>query len=255
MTEELLEQTIDTARQAGVAVMEIYRSGEFDVTTKNDDGRLSPLTKADKTAHDMIETGLKRISDYPVVSEEGEHGAGDGETFWLVDPIDGTKEFINKNGEFTINIGLIKNGNPVLGVVYAPAKKVMYFATVGSGAYKQEDGKQPVNIRAEYDGKVPTVVVSRSHLNDDTRKYLDGIGEHKKASMGSSLKLCLVAEGAASVYPRFAPTSLWDTAAADAVVRAAGGRVVDKDGSELTYRPEKSILNPHFIAKTKNWPD
>ena len=247
---ELLEQVTEIAHRAGDAVMEIYESGDFEVETKADQ---TPLTKADKAAHEIIQAGLKQISDYPVISEEGSHGAGDSDTFWLVDPIDGTKEFINKNGEFTINIGLIKNGAPVLGVVYAPAKKVMYFGATERGAYKQEDGGQPVSISAEYKGKIPTVVVSRSHLNDETQKFLDQLGEHEKVSMGSSLKLCLIAEGRAAFYPRFAPTSLWDTAAADAVVRAAGGKVTNADGSDLQYHPSQNILNPYFIAKAKNW--
>lgn len=244
----LLDQVIGLTRRAGTAVMEIYESGDFDVTLKNDDGFKSPLTKADKAAHEIIEAGLKQVSDYPVISEEGAHGAADSASFWLVDPIDGTKEFINKNGEFTINIGLVENGKPVLGVVYAPAKKAMYYGAVGEGAYKQADGQEPVKISSEYQNETPTVVVSRSHLNDETQKFLDKLGEHKKISMGSSLKLCLVAEGRASVYPRFAPTSLWDTAAADAVVRAAGGMVTDVDGAELKYVPGQSLLNPYFIA-------
>lgn len=244
-----LDQVVELARQAGAAVMEIYGSGDFDVTTKDDNNFKSPLTKADKAAHAIIEAGLQRMSNYPIISEEGSHDAGGSDTFWLVDPIDGTKEFISGNGEFTINIGLVKGGKPVLGVVYAPSKSVMYFGTA-DGAYRQEDGHKPVSISAGYKGKVPTVVVSRSHLNDGTQKFLDELGEHKKVSMGSSLKLCLVAEGKATVYPRFAPTSLWDTAAADAVVRAAGGQVADTNGAMLEYRPESGLLNPYFIAST-----
>jgi len=248
----LLEQVIEVAHQAGEAVMGIYESDEFEVTTKKDKDYESPLTAADKAAHEIIEAGLKRISDYPVISEEGSHKV-DGDTFWLVDPVDGTKDFISRNGEFTLNVGLIKNHKPVLGVVYAPAKKVMYFGTNGEGAYKQENGRQPASISAVYNGKTPTAVVSRNHLNDETLKFLDKIGIHKKVSVGSSLKLCLVAEGKAAVYPRLGPTSLWDTAAADAVVRAAGGTVTDINGSELEYRPEQDMLNPYFIVKAKNW--
>lgn len=246
--QELLDQVIGIARKAGLAVMEIYGSDNFRIEMKDDK---TPLTAADRAAHEIIETGLERISEWPVVSEEGSHQAGDNDTFWLVDPIDGTKEFINRNGEFTINIALIENGLPVLGVVYAPAKKILYYGAADQ-AYKQPDDGQPTRIIAEHKGRVPTVVVSRSHLNDETEAFLGKLGKHEKINMGSSLKLCLVAEGRAAVYPRFAPTSLWDTAAADAVLRAAGGKMTDTNGSTLEYHPERTILNPYFIASAKD---
>lgn len=245
--ERLLEDCKTLARQAGSAIMEIYESGDFEVEIKNDSFS-SPLTKADKVANQIIETGLRRISTYPVISEEGKHNFKDSAIFWLVDPIDGTKEFIKRNGEFTVNIGLIKDGKPVLGVVYAPAKKMMYFAAVKIGAYKQEDAKEPVGITATDRHAIPAVVVSRTHMDEETKKFLQRLGEHRIVSMGSSLKLCLVAEGQASVYPRFAPTSLWDTAAADAIVRAAGGTVTDLRGRNLVYSPIQSLLNPYFIV-------
>lgn len=245
--EQLLADCKALARHAGDAIMAVYKSDDFEVEIKNDNF-YSPLTKADRIANKVIEVGLRRISKYPIVSEEGNHSVENSDTFWLVDPIDGTKEFIKRNGEFTVNIGLIKDGKPVLGVVYAPAKKMMYFAAVKIGAYKQEDGKEPVRITATNQHAIPAVVVSRSHLDEETKKFLHRLGEHRIVSMGSSLKLCLVAEGQASVYPRFAPTSLWDTAAADAIVRAAGGTVTDLHGRNLVYSPIQSLLNPYFIV-------
>jgi len=244
---QMLEDCKALARQAGDAIMEVYKSDDFEVEIKND-SFYSPLTKADKIANKVIEVGLRRISKYPIVSEESNHSVKDSDMFWLVDPVDGTKEFIKRNGEFTVNIGLIKDGKPVLGVVYAPAKKIMYFAAVKIGAYKQEDGKEPVRIVTINRHAVSAVVVSRSHLDEETKKFLHRLGEQRIVSMGSSLKLCLVAEGQASVYPRFAPTSLWDTAAADAVVRAAGGTVTDLRGRNLVYSPTQSLLNPYFIV-------
>jgi 3'(2'), 5'-bisphosphate nucleotidase len=247
---DLLRGCIEIAKKAGAAVMDIYETDDFGVELKSDN---SPLTRADIASNRIIEAGLKQLSDYPIISEEGSHSIEDSNKFWLVDPIDGTKEFINRNGEFTVNIGLIENGKPILGVVYAPAKNVMYFGSSKTGAYKQKDGGQAVKITAEYHGKIPTAVASRSHRNDATNEFLEKLGEHKIISMGSSLKLCLVAEGTAAVYPRFVPTSLWDTAAADAVLRAAGGSVNNIDGSLLKYDPAK-IINPFFIAQVRNWP-
>lgn len=243
---QLLTNVAALARRAGEAAMDIYESGELGVEIKHEPGFASPLTKADKLANHIIEAGLRQFTDYPIISEESSHTADDN-TFWLVDPIDGTKEFINHNGEFTVNIGLIMDGRPVLGAIYAPAKKVLYFGIVGSGAFKQMDGQEAVRISAVYSGPIPTVLTSRSHINEQTESFLKKLGEHRAISMGSSLKLCLVAEGKATLYPRFSPTYLWDTAAADAVVRAAGGTVTDMNGEFLTYDPQ-NLRNPHFIV-------
>jgi 3'(2'), 5'-bisphosphate nucleotidase len=255
--DQLLEACIALARQAGVAIMEIYASGDFETEIKNEDNFISPLTKADKVSNGIIVSGLKRLSDFPVISEEGAHVAGNSTTFWLVDPIDGTKEFIKRNGEFTVNIGLVKNRKPILGVVYAPSKDVLYYGTNEGNAFKQENGKEPTRISAEYGNEIPTVIVSRSHQSEAAEKFLTKLGKHRTMSMGSSLKLCLVAEGKAIVYPRFTPTSLWDTAAAEAVVRAAGGSVTDFHGKDLPYDPARNMLNPFFIvaAKGKNYLD
>lgn len=244
---ELLEKVCGIAHKAGDGIMVIYESDDFDIKTKSDD---SPVTAADHTANKIIVEELQKISDYEIISEEGDHIAK-GEKFWLVDPLDGTKEFIKRNGEFTVNIALIDNGKPVLGVVYAPAKHVLYAGAEDIGSTKVDEGAK-ITINSEYEGDVPTVVASRSHRDEKVDKLLKAIGEHQEISMGSSLKLCLVAEGKAQLYPRIAPTMLWDTAAADAVVRAAGGEVLDLDGGPLKYEPEKNLKNPYFVAHTGN---
>ena len=244
---DLLDKVIDLAKVAGDAIMEVYESDDFDVEIKDDS---SPLTRADKAAHDVIVKGLAKISDYDIVSEEGESRSPETEAYWLVDPLDGTKEFVKRNGEFTVNIALIKDGRPVLGVVYAPVLDVYYCGDVlAKRAIKIEKGEQK-EIYATPAAGLPTIVVSRSHKDEQTQKLLDTIGECNEVAMGSSLKLCLVAEGAASLYPRLGPTSLWDTAAADAVVVAAGGAVKDLAGEMLRYNPQQNILNPYFVVES-----
>lgn len=252
MENTLLNQVVDIAKQAGDAIMDIYRSDDFDVETKSDEGYESPLTKADTNAHDVIEQGLNKISDYPVVSEEGEHIINGAEKFWLVDPLDGTKEFIKKNDEFTVNIALIDGSSPVLGVVLAPAKNLLYFADKETGAYKVDKNGLKTKINSEFIGEKPMVIASRSHRDERIGKLLDAINEHDEMSMGSSLKLCLIAEGKAQIYPRLAPTYLWDTAASHAVINIAGGRVRQLNGEELKYEPEKEMKNPFFVATTAN---
>lgn len=229
--------------------MEVYDSDDFEVELKSDN---SPLTKADKAANQIIVAGLKKISEYPIISEEGEKEASSDGAFWLVDPVDGTKEFVKRNGEFTVNIGLIKNSAPVLGVVLAPAKELLYFGAEGQGAFKQEDDEKPVEIKANFTGDVPVVFASRSHRDENMDKFLEELGEHKEMNMGSSLKICLVADGTAALYPRFAPTMLWDTAAAHAILNAAGGTLKQTAGQPLPYNPAE-LTNPFFIARTTNW--
>lgn len=241
-----LESVIDLAKLAGEAVLEVYNQDDHRVELKEDD---SPITKADKASNDIITKGLSKISELPIISEENETKTVDSDRFWLVDPLDGTKEFIKRNGEFTVNIALIDNQEPILGVVYAPAKNVLYAAD-DSGAFKESTrGKEP--IKAVYKKPTPTVIVSRSHRDKMIEEFLGELGECKQISMGSSLKLCLIAEGRASHYPRFAPTYTWDTAAADAIVRAAGGSVKDLHGKPLVY-PPKVQKNPFFISKGEN---
>ncbi len=246
--DDLAEAICHIARGAGDIIMSVYNSDDFDIQIKAGN---FPVTRADKAADKFISDELKKISNLPVISEEGESNADVGDEFWLVDPLDGTREFIDKNGEFTVNIGLIKNGKPAMGVVYAPAISELYVGTVGEGAYKQSS-KGAEKLSALFQDKIPIVVVSRSHKDETTTKLLKKIGKHQEIKMGSSMKLCLVAEGRAMLYPRLAPTYLWDTAAADAVVRAAGGTVQDLGGNELVYDPKISIKNPYFVVATKN---
>jgi 3'(2'), 5'-bisphosphate nucleotidase len=248
-----LEDVVNIAVEAGRRILDIYER-QFDVTRKEDG---SPLTDADRTAHDVIVSRLAALTpEIPVLSEESaaidyRERAG-WKYFWLVDPLDGTKEFVNRNGEFTVNIALIEDGAPALGVVYVPVTGVCYLAVRGRGAWKETGGCNRATIRARaYRGGRATVVASRSHRGDAVDRFLANLksreGEYDTASLGSSLKLCRVAEGAADVYPRLGPTSEWDTAAAQCVVESAGGRVTDLDGQPLRYN-KPNILNPWFLV-------
>lgn len=242
----MLEQICQLAREAGDAIMQVYQGEKpLDATSKSDD---SPVTAADIAAHRIIVSGLQRLAaDIPVISEEDppawevrQHWT----RYWLVDPLDGTKEFLKRNGEFTVNIALIDAGKPVMGVVYAPVPNTLYAAADGK-AWKEECGvRKEIQVR---DARPPRVVVSRSHGGDDEMKeYLQQLGEHQTTSVGSSLKFCLVAEGEAQLYPRFGPTNIWDTAAGHAVAVAAGAQVHDWQGKTLDYTPRESFLNPGF---------
>ncbi|NHH99932.1 3'(2'),5'-bisphosphate nucleotidase CysQ [Oceanimonas sp. MB9] len=259
ITQELLNQTDALARQAGDAIMEIY-GRDFAVEHKEDN---SPLTEADAAAHQIIVNGLNTLPlTAPILSEEdtaGFAGADDQGRYWLVDPLDGTKEFIKRNGEFTVNIALIEQGEPVLGVVYAPALGLGYMAAKGLGAFKTEGNGEPEAIRVveHKEGQPWRVVGSRSHAGGELPALLAKLGEHELVAMGSSLKLCLVAEGKADVYPRLGPTSLWDTGAAQCVVEQAGGRVLQLNGEPLGYANTREVLNPYFLALGENgvdWP-
>ncbi|HBV40264.1 MAG TPA: 3'(2'),5'-bisphosphate nucleotidase CysQ [Erwinia sp.] len=241
----MLENICQLARDAGVAIMQIYDGqAPLDVTKKSDD---SPVTAADIAAHKVILQGLTTLTpDVPVLSEEDPPGwevRQHWQRYWLVDPLDGTKEFIKRNGEFTVNIALIEKGKPVLGVVYAPVTDVMYSAAEGK-AWKEEGGvKAQIHVR---EARPPLVVVSRSHSDSELEDYLNQLGEHQTVAIGSSLKFCLVAEGKAQLYPRFGPTNIWDTGAGHAVALAAGAHVHDWQGKTLDYAPRESFLNPGF---------
>ncbi len=245
----MIKDLITLSKKAGEAILEYYND-DIDVEKKDDN---SPLTKADMAAHHVIVDGLKKLAPgIPVISEES--GVADYETrkewkkYFLVDPLDGTKEFIKKNGEFTVNIALIEDNEPVLGVVHLPAKNITYYGGKNIGAYKLEEGKQPAVIshRRYNKTKPATIVVSRSHGSDETIKTLNEIGieVEKEVPSGSSFKLCLVAEGKADLYPRLGPTMEWDTAAGDAVYRYSCKPVPAK--SSLKYN-KKSLKNPGFI--------
>ena len=241
----MLDNICQLARKAGDAIMNIYDGqAPLDVSHKSDD---SPVTAADIAAHKVILQGLSaHYPDIPILSEEDPPGwdvRQHWQRYWLVDPLDGTKEFIKRNGEFTVNIALIEAGKPVLGVVYAPASDVMYSAAEGK-AWKEEGGvRLQIGVREAHP---PLVVVSRSHSDTELEDYLNHLGEHQTVAIGSSLKFCLVAEGKAQLYPRFGPTNIWDTGAGHAVAIAAGAHVHDWQGKTLDYAPREAFLNPGF---------
>lgn len=252
------------AVKAGWEILDVYDSGDFEIELKQDK---SPLTVADKKSHRVIVEGLTKLNEgIPVLSEEGKHRPyGERKSWeyvWVVDPLDGTKEFIRRNGEFTVNIALVHRGVPVLGVIYAPVLDVIYYAAVGIGSFKVEEARKHMSgdvyagaVRLPIDTRGDTVyvVASRSHMSLETEEYVNEVrqkyGRVDIKSSGSSLKLCLVAEGKADVYPRFASTMEWDTCAGQVVVEQSGGKVVQVDsGARLTYNKE-NLLNPWFVAK------
>jgi 3'(2'), 5'-bisphosphate nucleotidase len=246
----LLEPVAELAQQAGEKILVVYNSDEFSVEEKADK---SPLTAADLASHHAIVDGLTALTpDIPILSEESASlpytERSTWQTYWLVDPLDGTREFIKRNGEFTVNIALIEDGVPVLSVVYVPVTGVSYLACKGQGAFKQEAGERRA-IKVRKLGTGPLMVVgSRSHRGESLNQFLEKLGEHEMVGMGSSLKLCLVAEGAADIYPRLGPTTEWDTAAAQCVVEQAGGYVTDTSMQPLRYNTKDSLLNPFFLV-------
>ena len=255
-----LHLAADAAIAAGSAILKIYDSGDFDVQKKGDD---SPLTRADLASHEVIAAALA-ATGIPLLSEEGrdipfaERSAWS--RLWIVDPIDGTKEFIKRNGEFTVNIALVEDGLPVLGVIYVPVSRALYLGVVGEGAWKVEveDGGA---WSLEGGSKLPlpkgdrpfTVVASRSHLSPETEEFIEQLraqyGTVESISRGSSLKLCMVAEGLADCYPRFAPTMEWDTAAGQAICMAAGFDVVDQRTEATMRYNREDLLNAWFLVK------
>jgi 3'(2'), 5'-bisphosphate nucleotidase len=250
---------IDLARLAGEAIIDIY-STDFAVETKDDE---SPLTKADLAAHRIIAAGLRELTpDIPLLSEESVPPdfatRSAWQRYWLVDPLDGTKEFINRNGEFTVNIALIDGHRPVFGVVVVPAERTAYWGDTAAGvAFKQgAEGTEPLRGRPVNEREPLVVVASRSHGGERLENYLDQVGREfagvSRTPVGSSLKLCILAEGRADLYPRLGPTSEWDIAAAHAVLEAAGGAVWAVDGSPITYNAKESFLNPEFFAVADN---
>ncbi len=251
----MIEKIIAIAEQAGEAILEIYQQ-DFSVEIKSDD---SPLTQADKNANAVIVAGLKAIApEIPIISEENKLTdyaiRKDWTQCWMVDPLDGTKEFIKKNGEFTVNIALIENGVPVMGVVHVPAQGITYFAEKGKGSHKKEDGIiQTLNIRALAADGVLKIVGSRSHQTPELMEYVEKqknvFSQVEFVAAGSSLKFCLLAEGKADVYPRLGPTMEWDTCAGQIVATEAGAVVLRWDnGAPLEYNRE-NLLNPYFIVK------
>ena len=253
--QELLGDVIKIARQAGKKIMEIYNTDDFDVQFKGDD---SPLTKADLAAHNIIVNFLEqKYPQIPCLSEESTEIKYQDRKQWtecfVIDPLDGTKEFIARNGEFTVNIALQENGKTKLGVIYLPVADVIYYAAEGIGAFKQEQDNQANKIQVrklqQKEGKNHfTVVASRRHGLDRVETLCQNFASFDLTSRGSSLKMCMVAEGSADLYPRLALTSEWDTAAAQAIVEQAGGKIVQLDFSDMTYNQKESLLNPFFLV-------
>jgi 3'(2'), 5'-bisphosphate nucleotidase len=245
-----IDAVIDIARQAGEAILSVYNT-DFSVEEKSDK---SPLTEADMAAHKIIVQRLAELTpEIPLLSEESAdipfETRSNWQRYWLIDPLDGTREFVKRNGEFTVNIALIEGHEPVLGVVYVPVMALTYFGQRGQGAFKQAKGEDPVPIQVQAELRRPVQVAgSRSHAGDSLKQFLVNLGEHEIVSMGSSLKICLVAEGKADVYPRLGLTSEWDTAAAQAVVEAAGGRITKTDMDPLLYNTKETLLNPFFFV-------
>ncbi len=251
---KLLPQIEAIAKQAAGEILKIYHSKDFGIEIKND---RSPLTQADLAAHHTIVNALKVLTpNIPVLSEESAtipfSTRKTWQKYWLIDPLDGTKEFIKRNGEFTVNIALIENHKPVLSVVHVPVTDCIYSAADGLGAFK--DGTK-IQVKKPA-SSIPIVVGSRSHISEDVQHYLKQLGEHEMTAMGSSLKFCLVAEGQADLYPRLGLTSEWDTAAAQCIVEQAGGRVVTLDDKSLQYNTKDSLLNPYFMVygdESRQW--
>lgn len=251
------QQVREAVFRAGEAILGVYAADGVGLRLKAD---ASPLTEADALSNAVLCRELRDVNEYPVLSEEGaEFGWPERrcwQTYWLIDPLDGTKEFLKRNGEFTVNVALVHMGRPVFGVVHAPALGVTYFATAGSGAYKQSGSGAPVAIQAAMPpvgGERPwRIVGSRSHRSEAFDAFLAGYPGAELVCMGSSLKLCLVAEGSADLYPRLGLTSEWDTAAAQAVAEAAGAEVVvHETGAPLTYNQKESLLNPFFVVRAR----
>ena len=250
ITADLREAVIAISRQAGAAILGVY-STAFEVSTKDD---ASPLTAADLAAHRIIVAGLQRLTpDLPVLSEESVGVDWEARrhwpSYWLVDPLDGTREFVKRNGEFSVNIALIHKGAPVFGVVQAPVGGQVWHALRGENAYRR-DGQRDTQLRTRVPACAPLrVAASRSHRDARTQDALERMGEIEEVALGSSLKFCRIAEGDLDVYPRFGPTSEWDTAAGQCVLQAAGGALLAADtGKPFRYNRRESLLNGDFIA-------
>ena len=254
---ELINPIVDLAVDAGKAILEVYAT-DFDVQEKGDE---SPLTQADLASHFCIVKGLSALTpDIPVISEEEGLPSfaerGQWQRYWLIDPLDGTKEFVNRNGEFTVNIALIDSNRPIFGVVHVPIQDKTYIGCEGHGSELREGGTTTSISVADVSSDPVRIVGSRSHRGSSLDAFLEKVGESDMLPMGSSLKFCVVAEGRADIYPRLGLTSEWDTAAAQAVVEQAGGKVLELDGKPLSYNAKEDILNPWFIvigATDRDW--
>ena len=253
-----LAAVVAISQKAGEAILAIYKT-DFCIEKKADQ---SPLTQADLAAHHIIVQGLQNLTpDIPILSEESAYidfaQRRQWHSYWLVDPLDGTREFVKRNGEFTVNIALIEDQRPVLGIIYAPVLDVTYVgAGLGMAWKKRSDTDyKPIQVRS-FNAEQAVVAGSRSHRGSSLEQFLSRLGKHQLISMGSSLKSCLVAEGTADVYPRFGPTSEWDTAAAQAIVESAGGQLITLDGQAMRYNTKAALTNPSFMViadKHQDW--
>lgn len=253
---DVKDSLLKIAKDAGDAIMEVYADeSSFQIERKDDN---SPLTKADKASNEVICKGLENLSvQYPIISEENKavpyEERKDYDRYWLLDPLDGTKEFIKRNGEFTVNIALIEAGRPIMGVVYAPCLDEMYWAIKEDGAFLVKDGVETKLTSNTFstDDEGLRVVCSRSHLNTETQQFVDNLKSPELVSKGSSLKFLILAKGEAELYPRIAPTMEWDTAAAQIVLEEAGGTVLQFDSKDPLEYNKEDLLNPYFIASAK----
>tara|TARA_Y100001970_G_C14044598_1_gene755648 strand:+ start:146 stop:970 length:825 start_codon:yes stop_codon:yes gene_type:complete len=247
---QLINKIILIAKNAGKKIMQVYQT-EFDVKLKED---LSPVTKADQLANEIITKELNALDiKNPILSEEGRNidylDRKNWDMYWLVDPLDGTKEFIKRNGDFTVNIALIKGGEPKLGVVYAPAKKLLFWGANKLGSWRQKNGEnaQQIKVSKGTSGKIK-IGTSRSHNNEKINLFLSKLSDYELFTMGSSLKICRVADGSIHIYPRLGPTMEWDTAAAHAILKSAGGDIIDLETNSRMVYNKKNLLNNEFLA-------
>ena len=257
----LREMAVAIAKAAGETILQ-FHAPEIAVTQKDNN---TPLTEADLAANKYIVKQLRRIDpNIPVCTEETCEEQTDKRkswrTYWLVDPLDGTREFLNQNGEFSVNIALIHNSKSILGVIHAPVLDITYWATLGDGAWKQAGAceARKIRVREATDGKITVAIGWATELSPELQKFLNNLGEHSQLRMGGALKSCLVAEGRADVYPCFGPTGEWDTAAAQCIVEEAGGKMVDTKLNTLEYNTRDSLINPDFFAhgiSNRCWPD
>lgn len=251
-----LKKNLEIAKEvsiiAGKAILEVYKNENFEIETKVDN---SPITLADKKSHNIIFQSLQKTG-IPILSEEGIDipylNRKRWEYFWLIDPLDGTREFIKRNGEFTVNIALIQNTEPILGVVYVPVLDKLYYGLKNTEAFLEENGNVTKLPFVSNKTDVVKIVASRNYLNDETKKFISSYPKNELLSMGSSLKFMLIAEGNADVYPRLAPTSEWDTAAAQAIVEIVGGRVVNIDTKKNLNYNKENLVNPFFVVYREN---
>ena len=254
ITDALIKSVKSIAVAAGSAIMDVYHM-DYDIEIKTDN---SPVTDADKKANTIIIKKLNQLTpDIPILSEEGRNipfsERSNWTSFWLIDPLDGTKEFIKKNDEFTVNIALIQNGKPIFGVVYAPALDILYWGEVGAGAYKKSGDSAEVKINILDELNSPVLVAgSRSHPSERMNAFMGQFKESEVRPMGSSLKVCLVADGSVHLYPRLGPTMEWDTGAAHAILKASGGEAIIYGTNEPLRYNKENLLNPEFIASSSS---